>query len=228
MQADRGNNGSEPDPDWMKRLSTWEPEKIEGYIGSFASFGPLNRDQVVSLLQHLPPPAAGWGRMSYVLEEYLGAVQRWDMDVARGVVPANPKPNELAAWCDHFSIELPEAFVQGLQACCPEIAWVPQAVEPVPYPNWAPLGQPLPEKAPPKERRGRPKRSTFDRELVIEKGAEILLDAARAGEQLTIQRVALALWRSPENEFRDPKTICRILNGKLPWDLARQILAKFH
>lgn len=226
MQIDRGDEGAQPNPDWTAHFFEMSHCEIDDYIGSHADCGPMRRDQVVAILQHLPPPPAGWISFPSVLDEHAGTVARWDADVARGAVPAHPKPDEVAAWCDHVGVNLPETFVQRLQKNQTKPTRVRQAVKPVKYASWIPLGQPKTTCAPQPKKRGRP-RSPINREYeLVDSATEIMLEAAHQGTTKSIPDIARILHQQPAFNRWSHARIVRRLNGQLPWETARIIAAK--
>lgn len=217
MVVDRGDISALPDPDWSSRTATWGHKQVDDYIASHALAGPLRRDQIKALLQHLPPPPAGWDAFPGVLEEYAPTIARWDADVERGAVPANPMPHEFAAWCDHMRIDLPRAFVDGLCDSGAAPTRAPQSATKIAYPPWVPITHALAAQEPPKPRRGRPKGSGALTENLVREARKLLDANANKGIFTTIPELAKDLKAMPEFARLDKATIQRKLNGKLAW-----------
>jgi hypothetical protein len=223
---DRGDAGATPDPDWSSRFINKDHAQIDEYIASHAAYGPLRSDQVTAILQHLPPPQAGWDTFPGVLDEYAGAISRWKTDVARGATPPNPTPSELAAWCDNVGAELPRAFVTRLRTEKSKHKRVKQAPKRIDYPSWVPLAQPQAPKADPTKKRGRPKLDPDLTGQLVSDAKQIQDAAAKAGNEKTISEIAKVLVKHVDYSHWAKTTIERKLNGQTSWAKNRSIAGR--
>lgn len=225
-QLDRGDMGAIPDPDWSQKMGQLSHHAVDAYIASFGRSGPLSTDQAIALMQHLPPPPSGYDRDTSVLEQYVGPVSRWKSDVARGVAPSNPTPNELAAWCDHMGIDLPQSFVNEVSADSPKNKRPQQAAQLVPFPSWLPQ-LPSQSAAPLRKRgRGRPKSPINRDQQLVDAGNELQKTEARSGRRLTTPAVAAELCKRPEFAHMSQSTVTRKLNGKLAKQSVNELVGR--
>lgn len=110
-----GNEGVTPDPQWSSIWAAWSYERKEAYLQAFRhQKQALSFDQIIDVLQDLPPRPPGWGRAAACLTEYSAAVDRFRFDVGQCLSPPSLKWEELRDWCHARSVALPELLIQVL------------------------------------------------------------------------------------------------------------------
>lgn len=212
-----------------------DPTGLDAYFAEVAYWGPLTFEQMVVLLQHLPPPPKGWSMYSTwtpdspCLAEHAAVVDRFLADVERGAFPKAATADELAAWCDKVGASLPEPLVAALRDKADAAAGntsVKQSTIDIEIPTWAPLAKPAAQEETSKRRqRGRPQKMPEGGLQLINAAERVLLDAASQGKHLTLDEVARAVKRMPIASGMTEDNIVRRLKGKLPIKTARQVAA---
>lgn len=228
--ADRGDMGAVADPQWSDRWGRWALDKREQYLASAARWPHLNAEQAAHLIQGLPPPPPGYLPGATRLAEGDATCTRLDQDIARGALPKAMTPGELAAWCDHHHVGLPEAFVAELAQAEQELRHSPPmpqtTIVTIAVPPWAPLPLAPPMRPTKGRTRGRPATRAGDYAAWVAEGKKILMDAAGNGCKLTVAQVAAQVAQTPAGAGLGKENIERQLKGKLPLELAKELAAR--
>lgn len=207
----------------------FSPEDRDRHLASVAHWGPLGITQMEHLIQGLLPPHNTWLAEDTCMTEFEPMIARLRQDIERRAFPQAPTPNEFAAWCDQMGVALPEPLVQELKnvAMAPPAQPVPQSTIAIVIPAWVPNslfgGQPT---RPKKKPRGRPSTGQANCGVLIKEGQRILMDAARAGQKMTIREVAKALQEIACGQGMSTANIERRMKGQLPTDQAKATAGK--
>ncbi len=223
----RGNCGAEADRSWTEVWSQWQPERLQEYIASAATFGPLSVAQAAAIVQGLPPPPPGWPEPDTVLEEFASIVERLRDDVERGQMSSTPMPEELAAWCDARRHGLPSPFVDELAAQSSRVAappgGAPQSTQVIKLPAWVPLSNVAIAPVPTKRKAGRPKTAEANHEALAAAATKRLMDLAAQGVSVSLEALARDFVGTPFAGGNGHATILRRLKGALPVQAAKAI-----
>lgn len=224
-----GNLGAVADASWAEKWMRFSLADRDRHLASVAHWGPLDLVQMEHLIQGLLPPFNTWLAESTCMTEFMPMITRLRQDIERRAFPQAPTPNEFAAWCDQMGVALPEPLVQGLQnlAMASPAQPVPQSTIAIIIPAWVPNSlfgcKPTRRK---KKPRGRPSTGQANCGVLIQEGQRILMDAARAGQKMTIREVAKALQELPCGQDMSTENIERRIKGKLPIAQARATAGK--
>ncbi len=221
---DRGDMECVADPSWEALWSRWDLEDVQGYLAQAAAFGPLSENQAAALLQGLPPPPKGWQDPCTVLAEFECVVQRLRYDIGREHFPANPTPQELAAWCDSINHSLPVPFVDALRTAASGAAtatpMAAQSSSTYERPSWVVL-PPASPSTPLKPRPGRPRTAEARNDALIKEGTKIINEHADRGVIITLPEIANQLAGALVATGMTKTSIERRLKGQLPVVVAK-------
>lgn len=228
---DRGDRDSQPDPQWSDVWAQWPRNKFDRYFAEVATWGPLSREQVSALLQCIPPPPGGWLDSNTCLSGAHAALSRWDSEVNRGIAPANPTPDYLAAWGEEMNVELPEAFVESVQSrvAARLETRVRQATAKIALPAWAAAldsGADVPSETANRPKRGRPRTAEVHLSELLRRATDLLLEKAKLGRVLTLKEISKVMLQQPNSRWHDADTVKRLLSGRLPIEQAKVIAAR--
>lgn len=230
LDGDRGDMGAVADPQWSDRWSRWAPAKRDEYIASSARWTHLDAEQATHLIQGLPPRPHGYLPTTTCLAEGDATCTRLVQDIARGALPKAMTPSELAAWCDHQRVGLPEAFVAELAVVEQELRQSPPrpqtTTSPITVPPWAPLPVAQPASHAQPRTRGRPATRGGDYAACVAGGKKIVMDEARNGRKLSLGQVAAKLAQSPAGAGMSVENIKRRLKGQLPLKAASELASR--
>jgi hypothetical protein len=219
-----GDKGEIPDASWTARWMRWNHSQQDEYMAAMAQAPLLGARQMGEIIQGLLPTPSTWITPMTRLSGDAPVLDRLSQDIARGAFPKAATPDEFAAWCDQYGVQLPVAFVRGLADAAaagstPTVC--PQSPITIAPPKWLPLPIQGQKAAAVKPAKGRPRSAAHNYERVIVAGGTILMGAARAGRNLTIEAVATSIAGTPDGCGMTEKNILRRLKGKLPVDQAR-------
>lgn len=222
-----GSKGEQPLPSWSERWVHMSQRDLAHYWGEVATWSLLNVTQMEYVIQGLPPPNGAWQAPACILEGSVAGVHRLRHDIAQGHFPPSASPAELVAWCDHYGVDVPAAFVAVTrQGKNHRSDHQPQSTKTYVGPSWAPLPMATASAPAKKPVRGRPKSTTGRNERLVQAANATLMERAGQGRALTICKVAAALFGTPVAEGMKRSNIERQLKGKLNLDQARSLATR--